>query len=163
MKNWGYALAARLVDEQSRTNWTGLVNSILHECSLSRTRTSPSVGQNIAKAYFILSGHRLIECALPSIQGGDAFDGSGSIQSCVRDMLEWSKALIKANSLPIPIKEDGFEIIRPFDPESLERWNRHDLLRALRTIPQPRFPLDTNMLKSYGLGLYTFHIPTNRN
>lgn len=29
--NWGYALAARLVDEQSRTKWTGSVNSILRK------------------------------------------------------------------------------------------------------------------------------------
>ena len=159
--NWGYALAARLVDEQSRTKWTGSVNSILHELSLSRTRTGPSVDKNMAKAYIVLSDGRSIECALPSLRGGDAFDGSGAIRSCLRDMLEWSKALIEANSLLIPTKENSSEIVPPSYPELLERRTRHDLLRALRIIQQPRFPLGSDMSQSYGLGLYTFRMPTN--
>ena len=85
--NWGYALAARLLDEQSRTKWTGSVNSILHELSLCRTSTGPSADNNIAKAYIVLSDGRSIDGTLPSLQGGDAFDGSGAIRSCVRDML----------------------------------------------------------------------------
>ena len=86
--NWGYALAARLIDEQSGTNWTSSVNSTLHKLSLFRTRTGPSVDKNIAKAYIVLGDGRSIEGTLPSLQGGDAFDGSGAMRSCVRDMLE---------------------------------------------------------------------------
>ena len=37
---------------------------------------------------------------------------------------------------------------------------RHDLLRALRAIQLPRFPLGSDKLQSYGLGLYTFRMPT---
>ena len=71
--NWDYALAARLVDEQSRKNWIGSVNSILHELSLCRKSTGPSVDKNIAKAYIVLSDGRSIKGTLPSLQGGDAF------------------------------------------------------------------------------------------
>ena len=55
--------------EQNKLDWTGSVITILHGLSLSRTRTGPSVDQNIAKAYIVLSGGRLIEGALPSLQG----------------------------------------------------------------------------------------------
>ena len=58
------------------------------------------------------------------------------------------------------IEEDGFQIVSPFYPEPLERRSGHDLLKALRVIEQPRFPLGSDSLQSYGLGLFTFRMPT---
>ena len=58
---------------EQQKNWIGSVNSILHELSLCRKTTGPSVDKHIAKAYIVLSDGRSIKGTLPSVQGSNAF------------------------------------------------------------------------------------------
>lgn len=102
---------------------------------------------NIARAYTVFSDGNSVERALPSLQGGDAFDGSGSIRSCVEDMLVWSKTLIEASKIPVL-------------SGSSEKLDRRNLLKAMRSIQEPQIPIDLDPSQSYALGLYTFCLPT---
>lgn len=45
-------------------------------------------------------------------------------------------------------------------PESTEQLSRHDFLKAIRIIQQPQIPLALDKSQSYGLGLYSFRLPT---
>lgn len=158
--NWSYALSSRLVDKYKPSHWAGAVSDILHNLGLSRTLTGPIPDDNIAKAYTVLSDGSLTECTPPRLQGGDAFDGSGAMRSCVRDMLEWSKALMAAHRLPAPIVEQDSEVVSPTLPDSFELARRHLLAKALRIIQQPKFTLASDPLQTYALGLFTLSMPT---
>ena len=158
--NWSYALASRLVDKYNPLHWADAVSDVLHNLGLSRTLTSPIQDDNIAKAYTVLSDGSYTECTQPQLQGGDAFDGSGAMRSCVKDLLQWSKALMVAHRLPAPIVEQDSEVVLPTLPESLELSRRQLMAKALRIIQEPQFTLVSDPLQSYALGLFTLSMPT---
>jgi CubicO group peptidase (beta-lactamase class C family) len=72
--NWFYALAACLVDKESKGTWSDCVYEITHSLDLTRTNFYPPVDDNVARAYIVFSDGSSIERALPTLQGGDAFD-----------------------------------------------------------------------------------------
>jgi CubicO group peptidase (beta-lactamase class C family) len=75
--NWFCALAACLVDEESKGTWSDCLYEIIHSLDLTRTNFYPPVDDNVARAYIVFSDGSSIERALPTLQGGDAFDDSG--------------------------------------------------------------------------------------
>jgi CubicO group peptidase (beta-lactamase class C family) len=115
---------------------------------------------NIARAYTVFSDGSSVERPLPSLQGGDAFDASGSIRSCVKDMLIWCKTLIFASKIPAHTKEEAIEVVPAVLFESTEPLSRHNLLKAMRAIQQPQIRLSLDPSQSYALGLYSFRLPT---
>lgn len=69
---------------------------------MDRCFTANPEDGNRAFAYTVFDDGRLSEIGLPSLQGGDAFDGSGSLRSCVNDVVTWCKVLIEALKLQLP-------------------------------------------------------------
>ena len=148
------------MDKESKGTWSDCVYEIIHGLDLTRTYTYPPVDDNVARAYIVFSDGSSVERSLPLLQGGDAFDGSGSIRSCVKDMLTWCKTIIAASNSPASSKEEGVEAVPAVLLESTEQLSRHNLLKAIRIIQQPQIPLALDKSQSYGLGLYSFRLPT---
>lgn len=158
--NWLYALAARLVDIQGNATWSTCVHEILDLLDLNRTYTRPPTDGNVACAYTVFSDGSYLERPPLSFQEGDAFDGSGCLRSCVRDMLKWCKILIAASECSDSSEEGGCEVVPPVSTEPSENLSKHDLLKAMRFVQQPHIALTSDPLQSYGLGLFSFHLPT---
>lgn len=116
--NWPYALTSCLVDKISNKPWTQSVNEVLELLGMNRTYTSrPYANANFAHAYTIMSNGTAVEQDTPSLQGGDAFDGYGSIRSCVKDMMTWCKAMIEASRAAFPAAEKGSEAASSLLPD----------------------------------------------
>ncbi|KAL9609451.1 MAG: hypothetical protein Q9167_005780 [Letrouitia subvulpina] len=158
--NWPFALAARIVDRKSGRSWESYVSEIFEKLHLARTCTRNSDNDNHARAYMVLSDDTLVEATLPSLRGGDAFDGSGSLRSCVSDMLIWCKSLLAASDLPMTIQGSDFEIVPRVINEYSHTPGMYDLLQAMKIIQQPRCPLESDLDQSYGLGLFSLHLPS---
>ena len=108
--NWPYAFASCLVDEISNKSWTQSVNEVFELLGINWTYTSQPYGDaNFAHAFTILSDGTAVEQDTPSLQGGDAFDGSGSTRSCGKDMVTWCKAMIEVSRAAFPAAEEGSE------------------------------------------------------
>ena len=159
--NWFYALAACLMDTKCEAAWSTCVQAILAKLTLSRTYIYPPDDDNVARGYTIFGNGSAADRLLPSLKAGDAFDGSGSIRSCVKDMLTWCQTLIAASQIAAPIEEDDFEVVSPTVLETPEKLEMHNLMKAMRIIQQPRMPLASDPLQSYALGLFRFQLPTH--
>ncbi|MCJ1459423.1 hypothetical protein MMC28_009801 [Mycoblastus sanguinarius] len=159
-----YALAARIVDQVSDTSWTQCVQIVLQGLGLQRTFTNhPADDNNFARRYVIFGHGDLEEVVSPSLEGGDALEGSGSMRTCVADMLKWCKILFLAPKITDSTWEDGSQPLYPFTPAKPDTLTKERLLRAARTIQQPGFPLTAlDTKQNYALGLYNFTLPTER-
>ena len=105
------------------------------------------------------------EDGLPLLEGGDAFDGSSSLRSCVNDMINWCGMVTQAMRTE-PSINDQFEVARSPSVASAATESSHGLtkgsiLKALRTASQPQFPLAKGPGQAYGLGLFSIHLPTS--
>lgn len=94
--NWQYALAARVIEIRSGHPWQSQIHRILKALGRNRSSTTNPDDENIAHGYKVFNDERMIEDGLPLLKGGDAFDGSGSLRSCVHDMTTECKVLIQA-------------------------------------------------------------------
>ena len=105
--NWPYTIAAVLVSRVSGESYSEFVrNNIFKPLGLHRTDFA-NVDKNFAKAYITLSDGTREERQSPTLTAGDAFEASGSIRSCVGDMLLWMQALMKAHADPKLIPASG--------------------------------------------------------
>ena len=82
----------------------------------------------------------------------------------VNDMITWCKVLIQAMRTQ-PSIGDTSEAAGPPNVASIAIEPSHGLakdsvLKALRTATQPQFPLAKDSRQAYGLGLFSFHLPT---
>ena len=131
---------------------------------MHRSFTTNPDDENFAHGYKVFNDGRMSEDGLPLLQGGDAFDGSGSLRSCVNDMITWCKVLIQAMRNQPSIDDNSERICSPGVAsgmiESSHGLTTHSVLRALRTAAQPQVPLANDSRQAYGLGLYSFHLPT---
>ena len=131
---------------------------------MDRSFTTNTDDENIAHVYKVFNNGRMIEDSLLLLEGGDAFDGSGSLRSCVHDMITWCKVLIEAMRTE-PSINDNSEAAYPPSVTSVAIESSHGLtkdsiLKTLRTTTQPHFPLAKDPQQTYGLGLFSFHLPT---
>ena len=109
---------------------------------MNQTYTSqPYTDNNYAHAYTTLSDGNAVEQNLPTLKGGEAFDGSGSVRSCVKDLTIWCKALIEASKAALPAVEESSEAAFSALPDLPGHLARNTLLEARRVIQQPQIPL----------------------
>ncbi|KAK0511174.1 hypothetical protein JMJ35_006726 [Cladonia borealis] len=145
--NWLYALAARSIEIRSADLWQSQIHQILEALGMSRSFTTSSDDENIAHGYKVFNDGRMSEDGLPLLEGGDAIDGS---------------ALLDPAS---PWMKDDFETVRSPSVASVETESSQGLttdafLKALQTATQPQFPLAKDPRQPYGLGLFSFNLPT---
>ena len=159
--NWLYALAAHIVELWSGDSWQSQIHRILRTLGMDRSFTSNPDDENVAHGYKVFNDGRMSEDGLPLLKGGDAFGASGSLRSCVNDMITWCKVLIQAMRAE-PSMNDNFEEAGPPSVaiESSLGLTRDSVLKALRTAAQPQSPLAKDPRQAYGLGLFSFHLPT---
>jgi hypothetical protein len=96
--NWGPALAALVIERVSGMTWgTFLHEKILKPLGMARTFTTRnSTTDNIAEGYIALAGSSVIHKDRPYFEDGKVLAGLIGVQSCVRDLLNFYKALIMA-------------------------------------------------------------------
>ena len=131
---------------------------------MDRSFTTNPNDENIARGYKVSNDERMSEDGLPLLKGGDAFDGSGSLRSCVNDMITWCKVLIHAMRTE-PSTNDPPKATCTPTGTSVAMGSSHDLakdsiLKSLQMATQPHFPLAKDPRQAYGLGLFSFHLPT---
>ena len=141
--NWPYALAARITEIRSGDSWQSQIHRILKTLGMDRSFTTNPDDENIAHGYKVFNDGRMTEDSLPLLKGGDAFDGSGSLRSCVHDMITWCKVLIQAMGTE-PSTNKDFQAARPprvatTTIESSHSLTKDSILKALRTATQPHF------------------------
>ena len=160
--NWPYALAARIIEIRSGDSWQSHIHRILKALGMDRSFTTNPADENIAHAYKVFNDARIREDGLPLLKGGDAFDGSGSLRSSVNDMITWCKVLIQAMRTEPSMNDDCKEACPPSVAiESSHGLTTDSVLKALRTAAQPQIPLAKDSQQAYGLGLFSFHLPTS--
>ena len=162
--NWPFALAARIIEIRSGSSWQSQTHRILKALGMDRSFTTNPDDENIAHDYKVFNDGRISEDDLPLLQDGDAFDGSGSPRSCVNDMIIWCKVLIQSMRTQPSINNDTEAACPPSVASvAIEPYcglPKHSVLKALRTATQPQFPLAEDSRQAYGLGLFSFHLPT---
>ena len=162
--NWPYALAARIIEIRSRDSWQSHIYRILKALGMDRSFTTNRDEENIVHGYKVLNDGHTSEEGLPLLKDGDAFDGTGTLRSCVHDMIIWWKVLIQPMRTEPSINEN-FEASSPSIVASVAIKSSHALakdsiLKALRTATQPQFPLAKDARQAYSLGLFSFRLPT---
>ena len=109
---------------------------------MNQTYTSqPYTDNNYAHAYTTLSDGNAVEQKLATLKGGDAFNGSGRVRSCVKDLTVWCKALIEASKAALPAAEESSGATSSALPDLPGQLARNTLLEARRVIQQPQIPL----------------------
>ena len=160
--NWPYALAARIIEIRSGESWQSHVHRILKTLEMDRSFTNNPDDENIAHGYKVFNDGRMTEDCLLLLNGGDAFDSSGSLRSCVHDMITWCKVLIEAMRTQPSMNDNAQASAAPtVDPVAIEAshsFTNDNILKALRTTTEPHFPLTNNPRQAYGLGLFSFHL-----
>lgn len=157
--NWMYALASRITSKFAKESWGKYISrKVLKPLRLERSYVGFPVDDNYARGYVSLEDGSHEPAQIPTLVDGDAFDGSGSIRSCVKDLLTWTKHLIAASyrNDALDISTDQGEMLADSDAG---RQNQH-LYKALWTIQQPGFPLSKEKEQTYGLGLFVLNLPT---
>lgn len=137
-KNWSYAIAARILEFRSGSSWQSQIHGILETLGMDRSFTTKSDDQNIAHGYKFFNDGRMSEDGLPLLQGGDAFDGSGSLRSCVNDRITWCKVLIQAMRAQ-PSMNDNFE--GACLPSDLTAWQNIVFSKPCGQLPSLNFLL----------------------
>lgn len=146
--NWLFALAGVLICQETGQSFGTVVKrEIFAKLGMTRSYFTYPPDGNFAVPYRVLDNAPSIPTALPALGDGDAFDSSGSCRSCVRDMLTWAEALLDAR------KTESSQGQRASIPQELSR--------AMRTIQLPHFPLGDDIEQQYGLGLYSYKLPTS--
>ena len=129
---------------------------------MTRSFTTNLDVKHIAHGYKVFNDGRLSEDDLPLLKGGDAFEGSGSLTSCVNDMIIWCKVLIQAMRAE-PSINDKFEEACPpsVATESFHGVAKQSVLNAIRTATQSQFSLAKDSQQANGLGLFSSYVLTS--
>ncbi|KAL8630163.1 hypothetical protein Q9189_004084, partial [Teloschistes chrysophthalmus] len=96
--NWGYAIAAQIIQKLSGQSWgTFLADRVLTPLGLNRTITEHSSKiENVARAYMALSDGTPYHLPRPSVGDGVIMEGAVGVQSSVADLLTYSQKLMQA-------------------------------------------------------------------
>ncbi|KAF9773379.1 hypothetical protein IL306_008834 [Fusarium sp. DS 682] len=161
--NWLFALAGVVITQLTGKTFGTLVkDEIFTRLGMNRSYFEYPPDDNHAIPYLIFDDKPIEPQPLPSFGDGDAFDSSGSMRSCVKDMLTWTEALIKVHKDSYPRSSFVSWLSSWFtgrkDRSSISLGS--DLHDALATIQEPYFPLAKDDNQKYAMGLYSFHLPT---
>lgn len=159
---WAYALVCQIIDENSKNPWEFCVENIIGRLGLPRTYMDYLVDDKCARPCYILGDGKpvLLDSAYTDHRHG--LRGSGSIRTCVDDMLNWCSLLIKAsNPKQWDAKESPLAIF-PVTSMRESTLTENRLLTAAWKIQQTEFVHDDPQLRRhpYGMGLYNFKLPT---
>lgn len=182
--NWLFALAGTLILRESKLSYGDFIKQeIFDKIGMRRTHTDASFDDNHALPYLVFDDKEPMAVSLPSLDNGVAFDSSGSVRSCVDDLLLWSRALMKAWRTAHPTRSHLLHQKAGQDPGCLPRLGH--LISRLRKSPgkrrqannliggdeqltvslaasqQPHFPLAGDEKQQYALGLFNLHLPTS--
>ncbi|KAF2175357.1 beta-lactamase/transpeptidase-like protein [Zopfia rhizophila CBS 207.26] len=157
--NWFYALASYIIFYKTGKLWAQVVKEeILDPIGMGRTFASANeLDDNYARSYTMLDSRSIHPNHLPCLDAGMPFEGSGSLRSCVRDLLKWAVFIICA------ARSDGVQNQKVGNEE--EEAARHhimeriSLLASLREIQRPHNPLSPSSVQAYGHGLYVLQLP----
>lgn len=96
--NWMFALASPIITQQSDRSFGDFVRQeVFDPLNMKRTFCfNPDGDDNYAKPYLVYGNGKFEAVPFPTLVSGLVFDSSGSIRSCVRDILTWTKALMVA-------------------------------------------------------------------
>ncbi|KAJ5609032.1 hypothetical protein N7528_009599 [Penicillium herquei] len=184
--NWMFALAGLIITQESGVSFGEFIRQeIFNPLKMKRTSCSnPEGDDNYARPYLVYGEGRFEAVSLPTLVDEGAFDSSGSVRSCVRDVLLWTEALMaawNASHLVASSREDEniakragltswlktwFKCQPRRDPNSPDTTSNHHsipkkLAEALKIVQVPHFALASDFNQSYGLGLFTLQLPTS--
>ncbi|KAI5457332.1 beta-lactamase/transpeptidase-like protein [Mariannaea sp. PMI_226] len=185
--NWMYALAGTLIAQESKTSYGQFVQKeIFDKIGMKRTYTDLPTDGNHALPYLVFDDKPSKSVGLPRLNNGIAFDSSGSVRSCVDDLLLWSKALMQSWRQANPSRhhyrnqaqlvtaepEPGCLTVITHFLSGLAKWVKNiyhhrrrvhcesDLAISMATAQTPYFPLSGDSNQQYALGLFNLHLPT---
>lgn len=159
---WAYAIIADIIDQLSDNPWEYCVENIIGRLGYPRTYIDHQVDDNRVHPYHVMEDGTQVPIDTAH-KNGPRLRGSGSIKTCVNDMLNWCSFLITASKRKLREEECPLAIF-PVSSRHETTLTRERLLKAAWTIQQPEFPLSPSpgTGQAYGLGLYTFKLPTKR-
>ncbi|KAL2672317.1 hypothetical protein Neosp_013021 [[Neocosmospora] mangrovei] len=181
--NWLFALAGTLILRESKLSYGDFIKQeIFDKINMKRTYTDASFDDNHALPYLVFEDKEPMSVSLPSLDDGVAFDSSGSVRSCVEDLLIWSRALMKARRMTDPVYSHLLHRKPGQNPGYLPRlgrlFSRHrksrgkprqvdslvggdeELTASLAATQEPHFRLAGDEKQQYALGLFDLHLPT---
>ncbi|KAF4609840.1 hypothetical protein G7Y89_g15783 [Cudoniella acicularis] len=109
--NWGYCVAAVLIQRVSNLNWGEfLQENIFKPLGITRTTTvrNPE-GDNIAKGYIALEDGSPFPNKWPYVSNGTIMSGAAGVQTTVHDLLQLYGAVLKASHDQFQIKTSSTE------------------------------------------------------
>ncbi|KAI8711523.1 hypothetical protein NCS52_01416100 [Fusarium sp. LHS14.1] len=173
--NWLFALAGTLILRESKLSYGEFIKQeIFDKIEMKRTYTDASFDGNHALPYLVFDDKEPMSVSLPSLDDGVAFDSSGSVRSCVEDLLLWSRALMKAWRTTHPAHSHLLRYLpglgrlvsrlRKFrgKPRHVHGLIGGDekLTASLAAAQKPHFRLDGDKKQQYALGLFNLNLPT---
>ena len=160
---WSYALLAEVIKKLSHKSWAECVDNIIGRAGLARTYVNHIVDENVALPCHIFGQGAQTEGEDKCTSRRDGLDGSGSIYTCVSDMLTICTLLLRASEFPkLTARTEKTPKIFPVSSNGDTDLSKEMLIRAAWAIQQPQFPYgsppeDSNM---YRMGLHGFKLPT---
>ncbi|KAJ9650775.1 hypothetical protein H2198_009930 [Neophaeococcomyces mojaviensis] len=148
--NWGYAVADELIEHLSGVSWGDyLKQHIFDPVGMNRTFTKrQQKDKNVAKAYITLANGEPWEVKEPDGEDGEIMEGALAVKSCVRDLLKYYIAFMKAVEADKGKEASSYDRDQPF-------------VDAAKMV-EPHIKLSTESQDfdgSYGLGWVRVRLP----
>lgn len=149
--NWGYAIADHVIEEVGGKSWGNVLNAeVIEPLGMKRTVTDHNTSlDNVAKSYIALSDGSPHNIPRPFPESGKIMAGATAVQSNVRDLLKFYKALMAA-------AEDQTASSRTHTPGNP--------LSQVETILKAHIPMDekpSDAERFYALGWARTHLPAS--
>lgn len=161
---WGYTLATQIIDERSGKPWEYCVDNIIGRLGYPRTYMNHQIDYNYAPPCHILADGTPVPLDNVYKDHGHGLEGSGSIRTCVNDMLHWCVLLLMASKEKRYPEEETPLAIFPVSSSNADTLTKERLLKAAWQIQQPTFVISkaspTSRSQAYGMGLFKFKLPT---
>ncbi|RTE84066.1 hypothetical protein BHE90_001341 [Fusarium euwallaceae] len=166
--NWLFALAGTLIVRECKLSYGDFIKQeIFDKIGMTRTYTDASFDDNHALPYLVFDNKDPTPVSLPGLDNGVAFDSSGSVRSCVDDLLIWSRALMKAWRAAHPTRRRLLYRKAGRDPGCLtklshlfSRPGKKQLMASMAAAQKSHFPLAGDEKQQYALGLFNLQLPT---
>ncbi|CAO2647168.1 Nn.00g080900.m01.CDS01 [Neocucurbitaria sp. VM-36] len=157
--NWFYALASQIIPRKTGRSWATVVKEeILDPMGMTRTFASAQdVDDNYARSYTMVDDGSMHAASRPCVNAGSPFEGSGSLRSCVRDLLKWAAFLVEAAQSEETDKRSSSMELEDEAERPVQDCNL--LLESLREIQRSCNPLSPSSSQAYGQGLYVLNFP----
>ena len=96
--NWGYNVAAEIIEKSSKMTWGDyLAEKLFTPLGLTDTTTESQLSsENFAKGYSVLSDGSPCLVASPTVANGVIMQGAAGVKGNVKDLLQYCKAFLHA-------------------------------------------------------------------